>query len=114
MTGYKINGSDQAYFLKTVDGKALAHVCSHVDELLRTGANKIFMERRKSELEISRLVKGKFRFTGLDMEGMSDGLINVSMEDYAASIQDIASIRQESGYGKRLNDAEISIYREYV
>ena len=45
----KINRSDQAYFVNMVDGKLLAKVCLHVDDLLMAGENEGLMESIQSE-----------------------------------------------------------------
>lgn len=44
---------------------------------------------------MSRLETGHFRFTGLDIIRENDRMINVSMEEYAATIKEISNFRKE-------------------
>ena len=43
---------------------------------------------------MSKVERGKFRFTGIDIEGRSDGT-HVSIEDYVKSIQLIPIFRDD-------------------
>ena len=53
-----------------------------------------------------------FRFTGLDVK-TKNGKIEVSMEDYAESIQEIKEIRKAKREEK-LTKAELKEYRKYT
>ena len=65
----------------------------------------------KKELTISKVEEDNFRYTGLDVNVISDG-IEISMEEYAKSLQNITDIRKVDDRNELLNKEEIKIYRK--
>ena len=47
----------------------------------------------EKELTVSKVEEDKFRYTGLDVNVISDG-IEISMEEYAKSLQSLTDIRK--------------------
>ena len=52
-----------------------------------------------------------FRFTGLDVKVVSDG-IDISMEDYSQSLKDITDIRKVDDRKEELSKLEMKLYRK--
>ena len=66
-------------------------VLTHVDDFSMTGTDGFLDELEKKirkELNVSKVEKNKYRFTGIDIEKKNDGIV-MSMEDYAESIEEI-------------------------
>ena len=53
----------------------------------------------------------KFRYTGLDVNVISDG-IEILMEEYANSLQNISEIRKVEEGNESLNKEEMKLYRK--
>ena len=53
----------------------------------------------------------KFRYTGLDVNVISDG-IEILMEEYANSLQNITEIRKVEDRNEPLNKEEMKLYRK--
>ena len=53
----------------------------------------------------------KFRYTGLDVNVISDG-IEISMEEYAKSLQNLTEIRNVEGRNEPLNKEEMKVYHK--
>ena len=68
-------------------------------------------EEIRKALDISKVEDSKFRFTGIDVEQFDDR-IEISMDDYAASLEDIA-IREDKS-DEKLNREEMRVLRKYV
>ena len=85
---------DKAFYYKNQDGDFQGAVLTHVDDFELTGTND-FVEDVISvvekELTISKVEEDNFRYTGLDVNVISDG-IEISMEEYARSILNITDI----------------------
>ena len=62
------------------------------------------------ELTISKVEEDSFRYTGLDVNVISDG-IEILMEEYAKSIQNITDIRKVDDKNEPLNKDEMKLYR---
>ena len=71
-------------------------IITHVDDFNMAGTDE-FLENVlsivKEELTLSKIENNTFRFTGLDVKVVEDG-IEVSMEDYSHSLKDVTSIRK--------------------
>ena len=69
---------------------------SHVDDFTIAG-NEEFVRRIvkgiSDRFTVSKIEKDEFRFTGLDIKA-KNGRIEISMEDYANSVEEIREIRQ--------------------
>ena len=82
--GFKIAGEDEAYFYKNDGGTINGQVAIHVDDFLITGSDRFINDILgliDDQLKVSKVERGKFRFTGIDIEEKSEG-IHISMEDY--------------------------------
>merc|ERR1712177_167654 len=60
----------------------------------------------------SKVEEDKIRFTGLDVK-TQNGRIEISMEDYADSVEEIKEIRK-ANRNERLTTAELKEYRKYT
>ena len=67
----------------------------------------------QKEFEISKIDRDKFRFTGLDIERMKNGNININMEEYAKALKVIPIFRDNKN-DSRLTTKELKIFRSYV
>ena len=79
-----------------VDGKLHGAVITHVDDFNMAGTEKFresVLDVIREELTISKVEDDMFRYTGLDFKVVEDG-VEVSMEDYADSLEDVTSIRK--------------------
>ena len=65
----------------------------------------------EKELTISKVEEDKFRYTGLDVNVISDG-IEISMEEYAKSLQNITEIRKVEDRNEPLNKEEMKLYQK--
>ena len=63
------------------------------------------------ELTVSKIEEDTFIFTGLDVKVVDDG-IEISMEDYTQSLQDIKQIRKVENRHKLLTKLEMKEYRK--
>merc|ERR1712029_1059042 len=61
---------------------------------------------------VSEIEEDKFRFTGLDVKA-ENGKVQVSMEDYADSVEEIKDIRK-ADRTEKLTKAELKEYRKYT
>jgi len=61
-------------------------------------------------LKVSKVERGKFRFTGIDIEKKKDG-IHISMEDYVKSIEIILIFREDLD-SSALTATEVKLYRK--
>ena len=90
-------------------------ILSHVDDFTIAGT-KAFVDRIikgiKEKFTVSKIEENNFRFTGLDVK-TNDEQIEISMEDYADSINEIKEIRKASSTEK-LTKAELKEYRKYT
>ena len=113
--GFKIAGEDEAYFYKNVGGNLQGQVAIHVDDFLITGSNEFIEDTLSfisSKLKVSKVERGKFRFTGIDIEKKMEG-IQISMEDYVKSIEIIPIFREDLD-SSALTATEVKLYRKYV
>ena len=113
--GFKIAGEDEAYFYKNVKGALIGQVAIHVDDFLITGSDRFIEDILgliNDQLKVSKVERGKFRFTGIDIEEKPDG-IHISMEDYVQSIKLIPIFRDDPD-SSSLTVQEVKLYRKYV
>jgi hypothetical protein len=68
-------------------------------------------ERIKEAMDVSKVEDEQFRFTGIDVKQLEDG-IEISMEDYAKSLEEI-QIR-EGGSEEMLSREELRVLRKFV
>ena len=86
---------------------------SHVDDFTIAG-DENFVQRIVKGIQerftVSKIEEDKFRFTGLDVKA-ENGKIQVSMEDYADSVEEIKEIRK-ADRTEKLTKAELKDYRK--
>merc|ERR1712002_1135235 len=113
--GLKTLPGDEAVYYQHKNGKLEGMLLSHVDDFTIAGT-KEFVQRIVAGIEenftISKVEEDNFRFTGLDVK-TKNGKIEVSMEDYAESIQKIKEIRKAKR-DEKLTKAELKEYRKYT
>ena len=110
----KLVGDEALYYKHNKDGNLEGMISTHVDDFSLAGS-KDFLETVTEEirktLDISKIEDEKFRFTGIDVQRFDDR-IEISMADYAASLEDI-SIREDASDEKLTRD-EMRVLRKYV
>ena len=106
---------DDAVYYEHKNGKLMGLILSHVDDFTIAG-NTEFVKRIvtgiKERFTVSKVEEDNFRFTGLDVK-TKDGKIQISMEDYAESINEIKEIRK-ADRNEKPTTAELKEYRKYT
>merc|ERR1712074_160484 len=88
---------------------------THVDDFSLAGTAEFLetvTEEIKRRLDVSKVEDGRFRFTGIDIEKMEDGRIELSMNEYANSLEDIL-IREDKS-SEQLDREEMQTLQKYV
>ena len=88
-------------------------VITHVDDFTLTGTQtfiKEILETISRELTDSKIEKDNFRYTGIDVSTMNDG-IEIQMEDYIESIEEMKEI-QKADREEDLTKLELKEYRK--
>ena len=97
-----------------LDGNLHGTIITHVDNFNLAGTDE-FVEKVISvvekELMVSKVEKDVFRFIGLDMKVVTDG-IKILMEDYSQSLKDITDIRKVDDRYEELSKLEMKLYRK--
>ena len=110
----KLTVEEALYYKHNKNGDLEGMVSTHVDDFSLAGS-KSFLDAVTEEigktLDISKVENDKFRFTGIDVEKFDDR-IEISMTDYAASLEDIA-VREDAS-DKKLTRDEMRVLRKYV
>merc|ERR1712112_313719 len=73
---------------------------------------KRVVKRINDKFTVSKIEEDEFRFTGLDVKA-KEGSIEVSMEDYAKSVEPIVEIRN-ANRSEKLTNIELKEYRKYT
>merc|ERR1711921_53755 len=85
---------DDAVYYEHKNGKLMGLILSHVDDFTIAGTTE-FVKRIVTGIQerftVSKVEEDNFRFIGLDVK-TKNGKIEISMEDYAKSIQEIKEI----------------------
>ena len=68
------------------------------------------METFGRELTVSKIERDKFRYTGIDVSTVEDG-IEIEMEDYVESLEEVKEIRK-ADRNEDLTKAELKVYRK--
>ena len=87
---------------------------THVDDFYIAGTPdfvKRVVDHIGRELTVSKIEEDCFRFTGLDIKKVDNG-IEVSMEDYTNSLEDIKEIRKVEDRNEPLTKLEMKEYRK--
>ena len=91
-------------------------VLTHVDDFSMAGKGD-FIEgltrKIQEKLTVSKVESNNFRFTGIDVSKKENGNIEISMNDYANSIDYIESFR-EGKANEKLSEIELKMYRKYT
>ena len=106
---------DEAFYYRHGNGKLEGMILTHVDDFQIAGTEKFLKEIRdelKTKLKVSKVERGKFRFTGVDIEKTAKG-ITISMEDYADSFEKMEEIRKASN-DEPLTRTEFKVYRKFT
>ena len=85
---------DEVFYYRNVDGDIHGVVITHVDDFELTGTNDFveeILEVVRKELTISKVEEDNFRYTGLNVNVISDS-IEILMEEYAKSLQNLTDI----------------------
>merc|ERR1712240_581533 len=113
--GLKTLPGDDAFYLENRNSVLLGMNLSHVDDFIIAGDDE-FVERIvngiRKKFTVSKVEKDVFRFTGLDVKA-GNGKIEVSIEDYANSVEEITEIRK-ADRDEKLTRAELKEYRKYT
>merc|ERR1712240_808526 len=113
--GLKTLPGDDTVYYEHKNGKLMGLILSHVDDFTIAGTQE-FVQRIVAGIEekftVSKVEEDNFRFTGLDVK-TKNGKIEVSMEDYAESIQEIKEIRK-ANRNEKLTKPELKEYRKYT
>ena len=79
---------DEAYFCMHENGKLRSQIALYVNDFIISGTSSFIsfiVPIIQKELKVSKLEKGKFWFTGVNIIKNGDS-IEISMEDYAETI----------------------------
>ena len=111
--GLKVMDGDEAFYYLHEDGNLKGAVLMHVDDFNLAGTDKFVeevLEIVDQQLTVSKVERDKFRFTGLSINVMEDG-IEVDMDDYMNSLKDIKDIRKAER-DEELTKLEMKEYRK--
>ena len=106
---------DEAFYFKNEKGDLEGMIITHVDDFQIAGSEGFIeniLNKLKETLTVSKVEKGHYRFTGIDVKKVESG-IELSMEDYANSIEEIKEIRKEKKE-EPLTKTELKVYRKYT
>ena len=87
---------------------------THVDDFNLPGTPdfvKKVISVVEEELTVSKIEEDIFRFTGLDVKAVTDG-IEISMKDYSQSLRDITEIRKVDDRTEPLSKLEMKLFRK--
>ena len=106
---------DEAFYFENVDGVLNGMIISHVDDFQIAGTDVFIekiMKKLESNLTISKVERNEYRFTGIDVKRVYDG-VELSMADYAGSMQEITELRRAKK-DELLTKSELKLYRKFV
>ena len=82
---------DEAFYYLHRNGDLMGAVITHVDDFTLAGTKEFIkevLEAVERELTVSKIEKDKFRYTGIDVSTVGDG-IEIEMEDYVESLEEV-------------------------
>ena len=88
-------------------------VITHVDDFTLAGTEdfiKEVLETISRELTVSKIERDRFRYTGIDVSAVEDG-IEIQMEDYVDSLEEVKEI-QKADKDEDLTKVELKEYRK--
>ena len=104
---------DEAFYYLHQDGELIGAVITHVDNFTLAGTEdfiKEVLETVAKELTVSKIERDSFRYTGIDVAAVDDG-IEIEMEDYIASLEEVKEIRK-ADRDEYLTKAKVKINRK--
>merc|ERR1712163_97313 len=96
------------FYYEHKNGKFMGLILSHLDDFTIAGDTdfvKRIVTGIKERFTVSKVEEDMFRFTGLDVKA-KNGRIEISMEDYADSVEEIKEI-SKADRNERLTMAEL-------
>ena len=88
---------DEAFYYLHRKEELIGTAITHVDNLTLAGMQEFIDEVLKAieeELTVSKVERDSFRYTGIDVEAIEDG-IEIKMEDYVDSLEEVKEIRRQ-------------------
>ena len=109
----KVMKGDEAFYYLHKDGKLVGAVITHMDDFTMAGTDEFIketLEIRGKELSISKREEDDFRYTGIDVSTIDDG-IQLEMKDYIDSLEEVKEIRKAER-DEELTRDELKVYRK--
>ena len=82
---------DEAFYYLHRDGDLIGTVITHVDDFTLAGTEAFInevIETVSRELTVSKIERDNFRYTGIDVKTIEDG-IEIEMQDYVDSLEEV-------------------------
>ena len=98
--GLKVMEGDEAFYYLHRNGELIGTVITHVDDFTLAGTEAFInevLETVSRELTVSKIERDNFRYTGIDVKTVEDG-IEVEMKDYVDSLEEVKEIRKAVRY----------------
>jgi len=111
--GLKVMKGDEAFYYLHKDGELIGAVITHVDDFTMAGTDEFIAETLEivgKELTISKIEEDGFRYTGIDVVTLEDG-IQLEMKDYVDSLEPVQEIRKAEK-DELLTREELKMYRK--
>ena len=102
---------DEAFYFRNIDGRFYRDVLTHVNDFEVAGTPEFVKEIIlvvEEELTVSKVKKYTFRYIGLEVKIVSDG-IKISMEDYSKSLKEITEISKTDDRNESLTKLEMKL-----
>ena len=111
--GLRAMDGDEVFYFLHENGRLQGAVLTHVDDFSLAGTSEFVdkvIRQVEQQLTVSKVEKDKFRFTGLDISAVEDG-IEIAMADYVKSMEDVKDIRK-ADRDEELASLEMKEYRK--
>ena len=110
----RLEGDEAVYYMHYEKGDKEGIISTCVDDFDLAGTQgfvELVTEKVSAALDVSKVEDDSFRFTGIDMKKVEDG-IEISMKDYVESLEEI-EIREDRS-DETLAREELKLLRKYV
>ena len=110
----RLEGDEAVYYMLNKESNLDGIISTCVDDFDIVGTENfvdLITKRVSKKLDVSKVEDEKFRFTGIDIKKVDDG-IEISMEDYAESLEEI-EIREDKS-DETLTRDELKVLQKYV
>ena len=110
--GLKVMEGDEAFYYLHQNGEFMGAVITHVDDFTLAGTKdfiKEVLETVGKELTVSKIERDRFRYTGIDVSAVNDG-IEIEI-DYVDILEEIEEIRK-ADRDEDLTKAELKVFRK--